>query len=161
MEPFGLRRRPTGMKTIALTAVTAALLLSTSACSDTGGGELSIAPATVVVTVDWLPPSTPDQYQDTETLTLSRHGIDHQVRTDGRTTEPMDQQRWEDFVAALPAALDEITDAAPGETCVGAGGSTLTVTGAGEHDRTVTTTICGGKQSPRAVHIDELVADFR
>lgn len=73
----------------------------------------------------------------------------------------MDPQRWETFVAELPTALDEIADVDPSEMCVGAGGSTLTVTGTGEHDRRVTTTICGGKQSTQAQQIDELVADFR
>lgn len=149
------------MKTTVALAVTAALLLSTSACSDAEGADSTLDPATVVVTVDWLPPSTPDQYQDTESLTLSQDGAAHQVRQDDPTTEPMDPQRWETFVAELPTALDEIADVDPSEMCVGAGGSTLTVTGTGEHDRRVTTTICGGKQSTQAQQIDELVADFR
>ena len=70
----------------------------------------------------------------------------------------MDADQWENFVAELPARLDEI--GGQDSPCVGAGGTNLTVTGAGSADREVVTTVCGGEPHPSAAKIDSLVEGF-
>ena len=142
------------MKPLAL----AAALLLTSACGLVGGGdEPQLDPATVVVEVSWVPPSTPDRYQDTRSLRLSQDEVVEEVKGD-ETTRPMDADQWENFVAELPARLDEI--GGQDSPCVGAGGTNLTVTGAGSADREVVTTVCGGEPHPSAAKIDSLVEGF-
>ncbi len=148
-----------------------AALLSLSACGVLGtqpGEESSSTdeavgpdPAKVEVTVTWMPPSTEESYQDTKRITLSQEEIEHQEAQNEPTTEPMDREEWEDFVADLPEQLDEIgTDPQP-SPCVGAGGVSLEVTGAGEYDREVMTTVCGGELPEAGEQIEDLVADFR
>ena len=148
----------------------AATLLSLTACGvlgaqpdeETSSTETAgLDPAKVRVTVTWLPPSTPDAYQDTKRVTLSQKEIERQEGKDEPTTEPMDREEWEAFVADLPEELDEIgTDPQPTK-CTGAGGVSLRVTGAQSYDRSVMTTVCGGELPEAGEQIEELVADFR
>lgn len=116
-------------------------------------------PATVEVTVSWVPPSTAEEYRNGRSLGLSEDGIVRQQGQDDPTTEPMDPQRWDDFVGGLPGELDDIED--EGESCTGAGGTTLSVEGAGDLDREIIASVCGGESPPAAEQIDALVADFR
>lgn len=136
----------------------AAALLLTSACGLVESADNpELDPATVVVEVSWVPPSTPDRYQDTRSLRLSQDEVVETVKGD-ETTRPMDADRWEDFVAELPARLDEIDS--QDTPCVGADGTNLTVTGAGSADREIVTTVCGGEPHPSAAKIDALVEDW-
>lgn len=141
------------------------VLVLISACrpgntdADPGTEENGPDPATVEVSVSWLPPSTEEQQMNTRSLSLSEDGIVRQQGESDPTTEAMDPQQWDEFVADLPAALEGIED--EGESCVGAGGTTLTVTGAGDLDREVSAMVCGGEAPPAAEQIDDLVADFR
>lgn len=141
------------------------LVLVTAACGGTGGDpdrdgeDPRLDPDTVEVTVNWVPRSTTDEYLNGRSLSLSADGI---VRQEGRadpTTEAMDAQEWDAFVADLPDALQDIEDEET--TCLGAGGTTLTVEGAGALDREIRATVCGGQAPPAADQIDVLVADFR
>ena len=142
------------------------LVLSIAACgggtdSDPRGGEErpAVDPDTVEVTVSWVPRSTRDEVGTGSSLSLSADGIE---RTEGEadpTTEPMDREQWEDFVDGLPAAVEDIDD--EDSSCVGAGGTILTIEGAGSLDREISAMVCGGEAPPAAEQIDTLVADFR
>ncbi len=143
----------------------ALLLLATAACGPDqaheadGDGTSGPDPATVEIRVSWVPPSTPEEYQNGESLTLSADEIVHQQGQADPTTEPMDPGRWEEFVADLPEELSGIDDEE--SPCVGAGATLLTVEGAGDLDREVSASVCGGRTPPAADRIDALVADFR
>lgn len=140
-----------------ITLLLATLVLGCStAC---GRGEPQLDPATVVVTVTRAAPSTQEQAGNDRSLTLSEDGIVHQQGDGAPTTEPMDEQTWDDFVADLPEELEEIDD--EDASCTGAGGTLLSVEGAGEENRRVAAMVCGGESPPAAEQIEALVADFR
>lgn len=153
------------MRTPTTLLLSALLMLATAACGaerETSPGDDESAgpdPATVKVSVSWVPRSTPEEYENGESLTLSADGIVHEQGQDGPSTEPMDPQEWEDFVADLPDDLEGIEDEET--SCTGGGATMLTVKGAGDLDRTVSASVCGGEAPPTAERIDELVADFR
>lgn len=164
MEPPGAPARQRVMRTaMALSVVS--LVLSIAACGspdgnpDKGEERPTVDPDTVEVTVSWVPRSTQDEAGTGSSLSLSADGIERTEGEEDPTTEPMDRERWEDFVAELPAAIEDIDD--EDSSCVGAGGTILTIEGAGSLDREISAMVCGGEAPPAAEQIDTLVADFR
>ncbi|WP_157551093.1 hypothetical protein [Nocardioides jensenii] len=136
----------------------ALLLTATSGCDDnvSAGAGTDLDPKTVVVTVDWVPASIPDNPVQSKTLELSADGVVTTQGSGAPDTVPMDATKWEEFVADLPEELEDISD---GSDCVGAGGTILEVDGAGELDTRIVAMICGGA-SEAGDQIDALVSDF-
>lgn len=165
MEPRSGSLRQRSMRTTAALPFVS-LVLSIAACGggtdgDPGreGTTPAVDPDSVEVTVSWVPPSTPDEHDTGSSLSLSADGIERTEGDAAPTTEPMDRDRWEEFVDDLPAALDDIDD--EDSSCVGAGGTILTIEGAGRLDQQISAMVCGGEAAPAAEQIDALVADFR
>lgn len=149
---------------ISTTLALACLVLATTACGTDGdpgreGERQAVDPDTVEVTVTWVPRSTEEEHDTGSSLSLSAEGIERAEGQADPTTEPMDRERWEDFVDDLPSAVEEIDD--EDSSCVGAGGMILTIEGAGRLDREISAMVCGGEAPPAAEQIDALVADFR